>query len=49
MLKKEKVIVRKDDWIESEHLRRFAAEEASEATFSMFDIYKKAHGMASFT
>jgi len=47
--KKEKVIVRKDDWIESEHLRRFAAEEASEATFNMFDIYKKAHGMASFT
>lgn len=46
---KEPVEVRKETWIESEHIRSIAAEEAKALTFKFFDIYKKAHGMASWT
>jgi len=38
-----------DNWIESQHLRPLAASKAEETAFAIFDIYKKAHGMASFT
>mgnify|MGYP001574491745 CR=1 FL=1 len=41
--------VRKDDWIEKTHLRTYAAADAKKASFDIFDIYKKAHGMASYT
>ena len=41
--------MKKDTWIEAEHLRKLAAEKAQETTFSLFDIYKKAHGMAAYT
>ena len=41
--------VRKDDWIEKTHLRTYAAADAKKVSFDIFDIYKKAHGMASYT
>jgi hypothetical protein len=50
--KKEDVIdkpLRKDDWIEKTHLRPLAEEIAKATAMSLFDIYKKAHGMASYT
>ncbi|MBU0893970.1 MAG: hypothetical protein KKF48_01700 [Nanoarchaeota archaeon] len=43
------IIVKKDDWTESELLRPLAAKKAEKIAFDLFDIYKKAHGMASFT
>jgi hypothetical protein len=46
---KREIIVSKDDWIEGNHLRPVAAENAKEKIFDMFDTYKKAHEMASFT
>jgi hypothetical protein len=47
--KKKQVTIKPDSFIESEHLRPFAAEEAKETAFSLFDIYKKSHGMPSYT
>jgi hypothetical protein len=47
--KDKSIKVRADDWIESTHLRTLAAAEAIDKTFTIFDIYKKAHGMASYT
>tara|TARA_Y100000310_G_scaffold101060_1_gene98958 strand:- start:757 stop:2211 length:1455 start_codon:yes stop_codon:yes gene_type:complete len=41
--------LRSDDWIEKTHLRKFASTKAEETTFLLFDIYKKAHGMVSYT
>ncbi len=39
----------KDNWIEKTHLRPLAEEVAKATAMSLFDIYKKAHGMASYT
>ena len=39
----------KDDFIEKTHLRPLAAEGAQEMAFLIFDVYKKAHGMPSYT
>jgi hypothetical protein len=47
--KKKKIIVKPDSWIEENHLRRLAAENAKEKMFNIFDAYKKAHNMASYT
>jgi hypothetical protein len=47
--KKSAFPIRKDDWLESTHLRKRAAENAKETLFALFDVYKKAHGMVSFT
>jgi len=41
--------VRKDTWIEKTHIRSAAAVAAVEKTFKLFDIYKKTHGMVSYT
>ncbi len=38
-----------DNGLEKEYLRPAAASGAKDTAFSLFDIYKKAHGMASFT
>jgi hypothetical protein len=46
---KKDIIVKPDNWIEEEHLRKYAAENADKTAFSLFDIYKKAHGMVSYT
>jgi hypothetical protein len=41
--------LRKDNWVEKTHLRALAEENAKTTAMSIFDIYKKAHGMASYT
>jgi len=46
---KEEIIVKPDTWIEKTHLRKLAAETSSATAFSLFDIYKKVHGMPSYT
>lgn len=38
-----------DNWYEKTFFRKKTAEDAKETLFSLFDVYKKAHGMASFT
>ena len=38
-----------DNWFEKEYARKAAAETSKETSLSLFDIYKKSHGMASFT
>ncbi|MCA9487603.1 MAG: hypothetical protein KC516_01430 [Nanoarchaeota archaeon] len=38
-----------DNWYEKTFFRAKSAEDARETMFSIFDVYKKAHGMASFT
>jgi len=38
-----------DNWIEKTHLRTLAIKNATEMCFALFDVYKKAHGMASYT
>jgi len=47
--KEKNIIVKPDDWLESEHLRRLAASTAEETCFTLFDTYKKAHAMPSYT
>ncbi len=46
---KKEIIIKPDNFIEKQHLRPLAAESATETTFNLFDIYKKAHGMPSYT
>ncbi len=46
---KTRVILKPDDFIEREHLRTYAANGAINTAFKLFDVYKKAHGMASYT
>jgi hypothetical protein len=38
-----------DTWIEKTHLRTLASEAAKDMAFKLFDVYKKAHGMPSYT
>ncbi len=45
----EEKTLRKDNWIESTHLRPLVSDEATKNAFKLFDIYKKAHGMPSYT
>jgi len=45
----EKIIVAKDTWVEKTHIRPLSENVAKEKMFDLFDIYKKAHGMPSFT
>ncbi|MEK6906725.1 MAG: hypothetical protein AABW81_03820 [Nanoarchaeota archaeon] len=40
--------VKSDDWVEKTHFRPAVAEKAKDTAFSLFDIYKKAHGMPSY-
>src|SRR3989338_4029518 len=48
--KKEEVKkIRPDDWIEKNHLRKIATNKAKETAFTIFDVYKQAHGMVSYT
>ena len=41
--------LRHDDWVERTHLRKLVCEDSADVTFDIFDIYKKAHGMPSYT
>ncbi len=47
--KPKEIIVQKDNWIEENHFRPLAAENIKTRIYDIFDIYKKAHGMPSFT
>jgi hypothetical protein len=47
--KSKMIIVRPDSWIEKTHLRSYAAKMAADSSFNLFDLYKKAHGMATYT
>ena len=47
--KEEKITkVRKDNYVEG-MVRKVAENRAKDSAFSIFDIYKKAHDMASYT
>jgi len=41
--------IKPDDYIEKEYLRKSAKTKADDTVFAIFDVYKKAHGMASYT
>jgi hypothetical protein len=43
------IIVKTDNFIEGKHVRPLAAVEAAQSGFTIFDVYKKAHGMPSYT
>ncbi len=47
--KKENWWPAKESFIEEAHLRPLAEEKAKETTFRIFDVYKKAHGMPSYS
>ena len=47
--KKEPLIIRPDTFIEKTQIRAFAAYKALGTTFELFDVYKKAHDMPSYT
>ncbi|MCH8945708.1 MAG: hypothetical protein IIA85_02190 [Nanoarchaeota archaeon] len=44
-----KKIIKQESWIEKTHIRKLAEEKAKESAFNLFDVYKKAHGMPSYT
>jgi hypothetical protein len=46
---KKEIIIKKDDFIEKQHLRPLAALNAETTAFTLFDVYKKAYGMPSYT
>jgi hypothetical protein len=46
---RKEIIVTPDNWIEKEHTRKYTANSAKDTCFALFDIYKKAHGMPSYT
>ncbi|MEM3091135.1 MAG: hypothetical protein QXU39_00550, partial [Candidatus Pacearchaeota archaeon] len=46
---KKKIIVRPETYAEKEYLRPFTNQVAKELAFKLFDIYKKGHGMPSYT
>jgi len=46
---KEDKPLQKDNWVEKTQLRPLAEDIAKATAMSLFDIYKKAHGMASYT
>ena len=47
--KPQEIQVEKDSFVEKHHLRDLASKKAQETVFKLFDVYKKAHGMSSFT
>jgi len=41
--------IKSEDYIESNYLRPLAEDKAEDTIFRLFDVYKKAHGMPSYT
>jgi hypothetical protein len=41
--------IKKELWGEKEYLRKIALDNSKGAAFDWFDIFKKSHGMASYT
>ena len=48
-VKEEIKVSNPDNWIEKTHLRKLATRSAEDTTFDIFDVYKKQHGMPSYT
>ena len=48
-VKKEKVKIKPENYAEKEYIRKLASKNAEETAFRVFDTYKKAHGMPSYT
>lgn len=46
---KQKIVVNPDSWVEKEFLRKMSAKNAAEQAFTLFETYKKAHGMPAYT
>ncbi|MFC1682252.1 hypothetical protein ACFL0X_01380 [Nanoarchaeota archaeon] len=46
---KKPITVKPDDFNEREYIRPLVAEKAKEFAFNLFDVYKKAHAMPSYT
>ncbi len=46
---KEKTIIKPETFAEKEYVRHIAGETARSITFTLFDLYKKVHGMPSYT
>ena len=42
-------VITSDSWIEKTYLREIANENAQDLAFKIFDVYKKSHGMVSYT
>ena len=38
-----------DSWLEKTHIRKMTIEDAKKAAFNLFDMYKQAHSMPSYT
>ena len=47
--KEKDIIVKKDNWVEKNNLRPLTIERIKDLSYNIFDVYKKAHGMPSFT
>ena len=47
--KKDSGEIKKDNFFEKNYIRPFAEKSAEDTVFQFFDIYKKAHGMPSYT
>mgnify|MGYP000217425793 CR=1 FL=1 len=47
--KPKKVEVLSDNYIEANHIRTYAQENSKATAFLIYDLYKKAHGMVSYT
>lgn len=47
--KEKDVIVKPETYLEKNFLRKHTVENSKEIAFKLFDIYKKSHGMASYT
>ena len=46
---KKEIVVMPDNWTEQNYFRPLVADAAKTKVFDIFDIYKKSHGMVSFT
>lgn len=45
----EEIKIHPENWLEKEHIRKYTAAQAQDTLFKLFDVYKKAHGMPSYT
>ena len=41
--------IKKDNWVERTHMRPLGAQAAIDTVFDLFDIFKKAHQMPSYS
>ena len=48
-IKAKDMIIEGDNWYEKDYLRKQASSASKDTAFTLFDVYKKAHGMASYT